>query len=151
MAEHETWCCRSPESQCAKAGGCSGSCNCGAGGGDRCRDVPLPSGETIRVRGRGGLGPAGVAALGELVEAARRKAAQNPPDEGTAALYERIEAALDRQSVSPLRDAAKQAGVKFSALFKIGQGRMPGAVDLAAIEKWLGATEDNNDTNQRPE
>lgn len=43
---------------------------------DRCRDVTLASGETIRVRGRRGLGPAGVAALSELVEAVRAKAAE---------------------------------------------------------------------------
>lgn len=30
MPEHESWCCRSPESPCAIEGGCSGSCNCGA-------------------------------------------------------------------------------------------------------------------------
>lgn len=30
MSEHESWCCRSPESPCAVDGGCSGSCNCGA-------------------------------------------------------------------------------------------------------------------------
>ena len=30
MDAHEEWCCRSPESPCAKEGGCSGSCNCDA-------------------------------------------------------------------------------------------------------------------------
>lgn len=30
-AAHEPWCCRSPESPCAKAGGCSGGCNCEKG------------------------------------------------------------------------------------------------------------------------
>ena len=29
MPEHESWCCRSPQSPCAQNGGCSGSCNCG--------------------------------------------------------------------------------------------------------------------------
>lgn len=28
VATHEPWCCRSAESPCAKAGGCSSSCNC---------------------------------------------------------------------------------------------------------------------------
>lgn len=60
---------------------------------DECRDVTLASGETIRMRGRRGLGPAGVAALGELVEAARAKAAENPPDPGAPELWARIEAA----------------------------------------------------------
>jgi len=103
-----------------------------------CRDVALPSGEVIRVRGRGELGPAGVAALAELVEAVRRKAAENPPDPGTEVLYERIEAAR-----GPLnwRQVAALAGVKFSVLFRIGQGRMPGTDDLARIETWLTLTE----------
>lgn len=38
---------------------------------DSCRPVALPSGETVLVRGRGGLGPAGVAAFAEVVDAAR--------------------------------------------------------------------------------
>lgn len=84
---------------------------------DRCRDVPLASGETIRVRGRRGLGPAGVAALSELVEAVRAKAAENPSDEGAAELWARIEAARGRRT---LRECAAQAGVKFSVLFRIG-------------------------------
>lgn len=105
---------------------------------DECRPVTLASGETIRVRGRRGLGPAGVAALSELVAAVRAKAAENPPDEGTGVLYERIEAAR-----GPLnwRQVAAEAGVKFSVLFRIGQGRMPGGEDLAAIETWLAAEE----------
>lgn len=106
---------------------------------DECRPVTLPSGETIRVRGRGGLGPAGVAALGELVEAVRRKAAaENLPDLGAPELYERIEAA---RGELPLREAARAASVRFSVLFRIGQGRMPGANDLAAIEAWLARAE----------
>lgn len=103
---------------------------------DECRDVALPSGEVIRVRG--GLGPAGVAALAELVEAARVKASENPPDPGTPELYGRIEAAR-----GPLnwRQVAALAGVKFSTLFRIGQGRMPAPGDLALIETWLAAQE----------
>ena len=111
---------------------------------DQCRDVELPSGEVIRVRGRGGLGPAGVAALSGLVEAARAKAAETPPDPGAPALWARIEAALDPDSPAPLRDAAKAAGVRFAVLFRIRQGRMPGPADLAAIEKWLAAHEETN-------
>lgn len=102
---------------------------------DECRPVTLPSGEVIRVRGRGGLGPAGVAALGELVDAARRlDAERNPPDVGARELWARLEAA---RGDLPLRECARLAGVRFSALFRIGQGRMPGAKDLAAIEVWL--------------
>lgn len=104
---------------------------------DECRDVELASGETIRVRGRGGLGPAGVAALGGLVEAVRAKAAETPPDPGAPRLWARIEAALDPDSPFPLRGAAKAAGVRFSVLFRIRQGRMPGGEDLGAIETWL--------------
>lgn len=112
---------------------------------DSCRSVPLPSGETIRVRGRGDLGPDGVAALAELVAAARRTAAENPPDDGTGVLYARIETAR-----GPLnwRQVAALAGVKFSVLFRIGQGRMPGDTDLAAIERWL-ATSENTHTHER--
>lgn len=117
---------------------------------DECRDVELASGEVVRVRGRGGLGPAGVAALSELVEATRTKAAQTPPDPGVPQLWARIEAALDPDSAIPLRDAAKAAGVRFSVLFRVRQGRMPGPADLAAIETWLTAAAPDN-TNERPE
>lgn len=109
--------------------------------GDSCRAVELPSGEMIRVRGRGGLGPAGVAALSELVEAVRAKAAETPPDPGAPQLWARIEAALDPDSPAPLRDAAQAAGVRFSVLFRIRQGRMPDPADLAAIEDWLAGRE----------
>lgn len=110
---------------------------------DQCRDVTLPSGERIRVRGRGGLGPAGVAALGELVDAVRAKAAaENPADEGSEALYERIEAARGGLT---RRQVAAQAGVRFSVLFRIGQGRMPTGEDLAAIERWPAAAESTGD------
>ena len=104
---------------------------------DECRDVELASGETIRVRGRGGLGPAGVAALSGLVEAVRAKAAETPPDPGAPQLWARIEAALDPDSAIPLREAAKAAGVRFSVLFRVRQGRMPNPADLGAIETWL--------------
>lgn len=106
---------------------------------DECRDVELASGEVVRVRGRGGLGPAGVAALSELVDAARAKAAETPPDRGAPQLWARIEATLDPDSPTPLREAAKAAGVRFSVLFRIRQGRMPDPADLAAIERWLEA------------
>lgn len=104
---------------------------------DECRDVELALGETIRVRGRRGLGPAGVAALSDLVEAARAKAAETPPDPGAPELWARIEAALNPDSAIPLREAAKAAGVRFGVLFRVRQGRMPGPADLAAIETWL--------------
>lgn len=105
---------------------------------DECRDVELASGEVVRVRGRGGLGPAGVAALGELVDVARAKlAAEHPPDKGAEALWARVEAALNPEHWNPLHEAARQAGVRFSTLFRIRQGRMPGGEDLAAIETWL--------------
>jgi hypothetical protein len=54
---------------------------------DECRPVTLPSGEAIPVLGARELSPADVAAMGELVEAVRRKAAAgNPPDPDAAAL-----------------------------------------------------------------
>ena len=108
---------------------------------DECRDVELASGEVVRVRGRGGLGPAGVAALSGLVEAARAKAAETPPDPGAPELWARIDAARGERT---LRECAAEAGVKFSVLFRIRQGRMPNPADLAAIEKWLAAHEENN-------
>ena len=113
--------------------------------GDQCRDVELDSGEVVRVRGRGGLGPAGVAALSELVEAVRANAAENPPESGAPALWARVEAALDPDSPFPLRGAAKAAGVRFSVLFRVRQGRMPGPADLAAIEDWLATVEEHAD------
>jgi hypothetical protein len=101
---------------------------------DECREARVPSGETLRVRGRGGLGPQGIAALGELVEAVRAMAPV--PDEGTDELWRRIGAARgDRY----LTEIAKQAGVGRAVLFRIGQGRMPDGEDLAAIEAWLEA------------
>lgn len=109
---------------------------------DECRPVTLPSGETIRVRGAGDLGPDGVAALAELVEAARRKhAAENPPDPGAQSLWARVDARAYLAGVS-VRDAAKQAGVAPSVLSRLANGRMPGPDDLARIEAWLARHEE---------
>lgn len=113
---------------------------------DECRDVTLESGEVVRVRGRGGLGPAGVAALSDLVEAVRAKAAETPPDEGAAELWARIEAARGRRT---LRECAAQAGVKFSVLFRIGQGRMPDTEAFARIETWLTRSEPTDNNQER--
>lgn len=113
---------------------------------DECRPVTLPSGETIRVRGRGGLGPAGVTALGELVDAVRRlDAERNPPDEGAAELWARLESVGGDRS---LRECARLAGVRFAVLFRVGQGRMPGGGDLAAIERWLAEFEHSTNTQE---
>lgn len=101
---------------------------------DECRTVTLPSGERVRVRAAGPMSAEAVAALGELVDAVR--ALQPPPDPGTAELHERLHARMDALGIS-LRGAAFQTGVRFSTLFKIGQGIMPGDDDLAAIERWL--------------
>lgn len=101
---------------------------------DSCRDVTLPSGEVIRVRGRGGLGSAGVAALGELVDAVRVKAAENPPDAGAPEMFGRIESARGDRT---LRECAHEASVKLSVLFRIGQGAMPALDDLAKVKAWL--------------
>ena len=114
---------------------------------DECRDVELPSGEVIRVRGDGELDAAGIAALGEVVDAARRLAAETPPDDGAAELYERIESVRGELN---WRQVAARAGVRFSVLFRIGQGRMPDPADLTAIETWLTAAAPDN-TNERPE
>lgn len=104
---------------------------------DECRPVKLPSGEPMRVRSAEPMGPEAVAALGELVDAARRKmAAEHPPEPGTHELYERLHARMDVLDVS-LRGVAFQTGVRFSTLFRIGQGLMPDGDDLAAIERWL--------------
>lgn len=106
---------------------------------DECRDVALPSGETLRVLARGGLGPAGVAALGELVDVARRlQAREHPPEPGSEALYARVAAAREQAGLSAYQ-AAKRARVRFSVLVRLARGRMPGAGDLAAIEAWLEA------------
>lgn len=103
---------------------------------DECREVTLPSGEPIRVRGAGEMSPEAVAALGELVDAARRMAAEQPVDDGAPELWVRLDAARTPDCLS-LRDVAQQVGVRFSTLFRIGQGRMPVDVDLARISAWL--------------
>lgn len=104
---------------------------------DECREVTLPSGESIRVRAAGEMSPEVVAALGEIVDAARRMhAAEHPPNPATEALWARLTVCLDARGVR-LRDAATEAGVRFSVLFRIGQGYLPDAADLASIERWL--------------
>jgi hypothetical protein len=103
---------------------------------DECREVTLPSGELMRVRGAGEMSPEAVAALGELVDAARRMAAEQPVDDGAPELWGRLDAVREPDCLS-LRDVAQQAGVRFSTLFRIGQGRMPNTEDMAAIERWL--------------
>lgn len=107
---------------------------------DECRPVTLPSGETIPVLGARELSPAGVAALGELVESGRRKAAQNPPDPDAAELWARIDTARRTAGLS-LREVSALTGVRFAVLFRTMQGRMPDAGDLAAVEAWLAAQE----------
>lgn len=137
MTEHEPWCCRSPRSECAQAGGCSSGCNCGAPGPadrDECRPVTLPSGETLPVLGGREPDAREVAALGDVVDAARRL--MPDPDPGAPELWGRVDAARVRE-VLFLREIGWQAGVRASVLFRLRQGRMPGAQDLAAIEAWL--------------
>jgi hypothetical protein len=103
---------------------------------DECREVTPPSGEPIRVRGAGEMSPEAVAALGEIVDAARRMAAEQPVDDGAPELWGRLDAARESDCLS-LRDVARQAGVRFSTLFRIGQGYMPVDADLARINAWL--------------
>lgn len=104
---------------------------------DECREVTLPSGEQIRVRAAGPMSAEAVAALGDLVDAARRKmAVEHPPEPGTHELYERLRARMNELDIS-LRGVAFQTGVRFAVLFRIGQGLMPDGEDLAAIETWL--------------
>ena len=106
---------------------------------DSCRPVTLPSGETIRVRGAGEMSPEAAAALGEIVEAARRKmATEHPADPGTEELWARLNARMDELDIS-LRGVAYETGVRFSTLFRIAQGRMPDRDALAVIEAWLDA------------
>ena len=106
-----------------------------------CRPVTLDSGETVPVLGDRPLSPEGIAALKELIEAARaRLAAENPPGTGAQSLWARVDARAYLLRVS-VRDAAKQAGVAPSALSRLAQGRMPGPSDLARIETWLGTQE----------
>lgn len=103
-----------------------------------CRPVTLESGETVPVLGDEPLSAQGVAALAELIEVARAKHAdENPPDDGAPELFERVAAARDTRT---LRECAHEAGVRFSTLFRVGQGRMPPPEDLAKIEAWLEAS-----------
>lgn len=109
-----------------------------------CRPVTLPSGETVLVRGRGGLGPAGVAALGEIVEAARvLHKAEHPPDPGAEDLCARVDAVCGRLGLSRY-EMARTAGVRFSALVRLAHGRLPCGGDSAALEAWL-ETQDSAD------
>lgn len=103
---------------------------------DECREVTLPSGEPIRVRGAGEMTPEAVAALGEIVDAARAMAAEQPVDDGAPELWSRIDAVRRRDGLA-LRDVGALSGVKFSVLFRIGQGYIPTGADLARINVWL--------------
>lgn len=117
---------------------------------DTCRDVTLPSGETICVRGAEPMGPEAVAALDMVVAAARaRMAAEHPPDPAAEALWARLRAALGDRGIG-LRDAAREAGVRFSTLFRIGQGYTPGEGDLSAVEAWLERRAAKKPANTRP-
>lgn len=104
---------------------------------DACRPVKLPSNETIRVRGARPLNAEETAALGEVVDAARRKlTAEHPPNPAAEALWARVAARCDARGILR-RDAAHEAGVRPSVLTRIAQGVMPDGDDLAAIEAWL--------------
>ena len=104
---------------------------------DECRPVTLPSGETLRVRGAEPMGPEAVAALGEVVTAARaRMAAERPPNPAAEALWGRLYGALRQERMSSFR-MAPQAGVAFSVVSRLRNGYMPDAADLAKIEAWL--------------
>jgi predicted polyphosphate/ATP-dependent NAD kinase len=103
---------------------------------DECRRVTLPSGETIRLRSTQAPTGEALAALEEVVTAAKRMAASMPVDDGAEALWARIETVRLRDGLT-LREIGRQAGVRFSVLFRIGQGRMPDADDSASIGRWL--------------
>jgi hypothetical protein len=108
---------------------------------DECREVTLPSGEPIHVRGARPMNTEEVAALGILVDAVRAKhATEHPPNPAAEALYARLAARAESAGIR-LRDAAREAGVRPSVLTRIAQGYMPGEDDLAAIEAWLGGTD----------
>jgi hypothetical protein len=110
---------------------------------DSCHEVTLPSGEPIRVRGAGEMSPEAVAALGELVDAARRMhAASHPPNLAAEALWARLNARADASGIRR-RDAAHEAGVRPSVVVRIGQGIMPDETDLAAIERWIAKGDSN--------
>lgn len=107
---------------------------------DECRPVTLPSGETIRLRCAAEPAGEALAMVGEIVEAARRKyAAEHVDDPGAPQLWARIDAVLD--TGLSLRGLARAIELPFSVLFRIGQGRMPAAGDLARIEAWLDSFE----------
>lgn len=102
-----------------------------------CRPVTLPSGETIPVLGSEPMSAEGAAALGELIEAARAKhAAEHPENPSATALYLRCEA-VRNDRVMFWSEAAREAGVRFSVMTRLANGRMPGPEDLALIEAWL--------------
>lgn len=112
-----------------------------AGEREQCRDVLLPSGESIRVRGSGGLGPAGAAAMGELVEAARRRhEREHPPERDAVVLWARLDMARRERGLS-LREISQECGVPFKTLFRCCQGIAPGETDTAAILAWLDRSE----------
>lgn len=113
---------------------------------DICREVTLPSGDVIRLRGETEPDAADLAALDDIFAAARRLAEKrNPPDEGAPELWARLEAARGGRT---LRECARLAGVRFAVLFRIGQGRMPGPEDLELIERWLAKEADNTNTQE---
>ncbi len=112
-------------------------------GHDSCRPVTLPSGETIRMRGAGEMSPEAAAALGEIVEAARRKmAVEHPENPDAVALWHRLLGTADARGVR-LRDAATESGVRPWVLLRIAQGIMPDRDALAAIENWLTNGDEN--------
>jgi hypothetical protein len=106
---------------------------------DSCRPVTLPTGETLRVRGAGEMDAAGVAALGEIVDVARRMMPE--PDGGAPELYARVDAVRARLGLSA-RDVAHQAVVSHAMLSRLANGRMPNAMDLSLLELWLRENED---------
>lgn len=104
---------------------------------DTCRPVVLPSGQTVVIRSE--VEPTGesLAAVKDIMAAALRLAQERSrPDPGAEALWSRVAAARGDRT---LRECAHEAGVKFSVLFRVGQGRMPPTEDLARIEAWLAA------------
>lgn len=106
---------------------------------DECRPVTLPSGETIRARMGCEPTPEEVAALDAVLTAVRAQfLAEHPPNPAADALYSRLLVRTIERDIL-MRDAAKEAGVRFSTLLRIAQGHMPGDEDMAAIEAWLDA------------
>jgi hypothetical protein len=108
---------------------------------DTCREVTLPSGEPIRVRGAGVMGPDDVAALSTIVDAVRAMhAAEHPENPATEALWDRLRAAADARDLW-MRDVAHECGVRPSVVTRIAQGIMPVEGDLATLERWLAERE----------